>query len=124
MAATDCLSRTDQLRNQHDYHPLYQLSICSLPDYSILYISEFVLDYMHLVCLGVTRQMLTFMKEGSILCNNLHNLGPSFMNVNIFLVTPKQTKCSSSCSCYQTILKTVKSKYSQILLDSQDALRN
>ena len=85
MAAIDCPSRTDQLFNQYNYHPLHQLSRCTLPDYAILCISEFVLDYMHLVCLGVTRRILTFMKEGPRLCklsqqqlfllsNNLENI--------------------------------------------------
>ena len=85
MAAIDCPSRTDQLFNQYNYHPLHQLSRCTLPDYGIFYISEFVLDYMHLVCLGVTRRILTFMKEGPRLCklsqqqlfllsNNLENI--------------------------------------------------
>ena len=85
MAAIDCPSRTDQLFNQYNYHPLHQLSRCTLPDYGILCISEFVLDYMHLVCLGVTRRILTFMKEGPRLCklsqqqlfllsNNLENI--------------------------------------------------
>ena len=80
-----CPSRTDQLFNQYDYHPVHQLSRCTLPDYGILCVSEFVLDYMHLVCLGVTRRMLTFMKEGPRLCklsqqqlfllsNNLENI--------------------------------------------------
>ena len=64
MAAIDCPSRTDQLFNQYNYHPLHQLSRCTLPNYGILCISEFVLDYKHLVCLGVTRWILTFMKEG------------------------------------------------------------
>ena len=66
--AIDCPSRTDQLFNQYNYHPLRQLSRCTLPDYGILCISEFVLDYMHLVYLGVTRRILTFMKEGQRLC--------------------------------------------------------
>ena len=85
MAAIDCPSRTDQLFNQYDYHPLHQLSRCTLPDYGILCVSEFVLDYMHLVCLGVTRRMLAFMKERPRLCklsqqqllflsNNLENI--------------------------------------------------
>ena len=64
MAAIDCPSRTDQLFNQYNYHPLHQLSRCTLPNYGILCISEFVLDYKHLVYLGVTRWILTFMKEG------------------------------------------------------------
>ena len=68
MATIDSPSRTDQLFNQYDYHPLHQLSRCTLPDYGILCISEFVLVYMHLVCLGVTTQMLTFMKEGPRSC--------------------------------------------------------
>ena len=85
MVTIDCPSRTDQLFNQYDYHPLLQLSRCTRPDYGILCISEFVLDYMHLVCLGVTRQMLTFIKEGPrscklsqqqlyLLSNNLENI--------------------------------------------------
>ena len=85
MAAIDCPSRTDQLFNQYNYHPLHQLSRCTLPDYGILCISEFVLDYMHLVCLGVTMRILIFMKEGPRLCklsqqqlfllsNNLENI--------------------------------------------------
>ena len=65
MPDIDCPSRADQLFNQYDYHPLHQLNRCTLPDYGILRISEFALD---LVCLGVTRRMLAFMKEGLRLC--------------------------------------------------------
>ena len=66
MAAINCSSRTGQLFNQYDYHPLHQLSGCTL--HGILCIFKFVLDYMYLVCLCVTRRMLTFMKEGPRLC--------------------------------------------------------
>ena len=41
MAAINCSSRTDQLFNQYDYHPLHQFSRWTLPDYGILCISEF-----------------------------------------------------------------------------------
>ena len=85
MSAIDCPSGTDQLFYQYDYHPLHQLSRCTLPNYGILCTSEFVLHYMHLVCLGVTRRMLTFTREGPrlrklsqqqlfLLSNNLENI--------------------------------------------------
>ena len=57
---------------------------------------------MHLVCLGVTRRMLTFMKE-----------------------VPRLCKLSQQhCSCYQAILKILNEKNPQILPDSQDPLMN
>ena len=39
-------------------------------------ISDFALDYMHLVCLGVTKRLLLFLKEGPRCCR----ISPSQIN--------------------------------------------
>ena len=68
MATVDCQQRTDEAIQHCEYHLMHQLKRSILPNYGVLCISQFVLDYMHLVCLGVTRWILTFIKEGPRLC--------------------------------------------------------
>ena len=53
------------MRNEDDFNAVnyadHQHSKSELIDYKIPCISKFALDYMHLVCLGVTKRMLHFL---------------------------------------------------------------
>ena len=57
--------RTDEEFNQESYKDSHQVRSTPLIDYDIPCITGFCLDYMHLVCLGVMRRMLIFMKKGT-----------------------------------------------------------
>lgn len=46
----------------------HQQALSPLVDHGISCIKSFVLDYMHLACLGVTRRILRFLKGGPKLC--------------------------------------------------------
>lgn len=46
----------------------HQYGISPLTKYNISCIEKFPLDYMHLVCLGVVRRMLYFLKKGPRIC--------------------------------------------------------
>lgn len=59
--------RTDDNFLQQHYKN-HQISRSILVDYGIHCVSQFPLDYMHLVCLGVVRRMLRFLKSGEKLC--------------------------------------------------------
>ena len=45
-----------------------QVSKSPLIDFNLPCMSAFVLDYMHLICLGVVRQFLLYWKEGPNIC--------------------------------------------------------
>ncbi|XP_041926913.1 uncharacterized protein LOC121690429 isoform X2 [Alosa sapidissima] len=63
----DAVPRTEDCFTQlvYDYH---QVKISPLSVAGISCIHGFSLDYMHLVCLGVVRRMLHFMKQGPNTC--------------------------------------------------------
>ena len=62
-AETDSTIREDSKFSSFEYED-HQIQRSPLIDYGISCIKQFPLDYMHLVCLGVTKRILLFMKEG------------------------------------------------------------
>lgn len=60
--------RTDEQFNEMAYSPDHQLRRSPLIDIGFPCITSFVLDYMHLVCLGVVRRILTYLKKGPRIC--------------------------------------------------------
>ena len=60
-------ARTEEKFNQVDY-PGHQLGRSPLIDAGIPCIGLFSLDYMHLVCLGVVKRMLVFLRQGPAVC--------------------------------------------------------
>ena len=67
---SDCLlpKRTDEQFNHQRYRPDHQLAKSPLIEYQLLPVTGFPLDYMHLVCLGVVRRGLVYLKRGPRLC--------------------------------------------------------
>lgn len=60
--------RTDEEFQQLKYLGTHQTRISPLTEYGIPCVSTFPLDYMHLVCLGVVRRLLVFLKCGPRMC--------------------------------------------------------
>lgn len=60
-------SRTEEEFNRQSYSS-HQSGHSPLVDVGLLCIQSFVLDYMHLVCLGVVRRLLTFLRQGPREC--------------------------------------------------------
>lgn len=69
------------LRNDEDFNDFaykeHQLRRSVLTDVGIQCIQDFSLDYMHLVCLGVVKRLLLFLKEGPRVCR----LSPSQLSL-------------------------------------------
>ena len=63
----DAPSRIDAEFNEMLYER-HQLSQSPLINTSVLCIKDFALDYMHLVCLGVVKRLLLYLKEGPRFC--------------------------------------------------------
>ncbi len=61
------LSRTEEEFSSLSY-PFHQNGLSPLVDAGLSCIQSFVLDYMHLVCLGVVRCLLVFLKQGPREC--------------------------------------------------------
>ena len=59
--------------NNFAYHQDHQKRLTPLVEITKSCIHQFTLDYMHLVCLGVVKRMLTFLKQGPRICK-LSNL--------------------------------------------------
>lgn len=57
-------ARTDEEFQNGDYLDTHQQGRSPLLDYDISCVSRFCLDYMHLVCLGVVKRLLLFLKQG------------------------------------------------------------
>ena len=72
---TDASPRTDP-EFKHMIYNDHQVSESSLIKLDINLISDSALDYMHLVCLGVTKRLLLFLKEGPRCCR----MSPSQIN--------------------------------------------
>ena len=72
---TDAPPRTNPEFKQMIYndHQIFESPLIRL---DINLISDFALDYMHLVCLGVTKRLLLFLKEGPRCCR----ISPSQIN--------------------------------------------
>ena len=64
---TNAPLRTDEGFSACNY-PVHQHKKSVLIDYGVRCVSKFVLDYMHLVCLGVVRRMLNFLCSGPRVC--------------------------------------------------------
>ena len=62
---TDSAIREDSKFSSFEYED-HQIQRSPLIDYGISCVKQFPLDYMHLVCLGVMKRMLLFMKEGPL----------------------------------------------------------
>ena len=60
--------RTDTNFSNFHYAGTHQLRRSPLIDLNVKCVSQFPLDYMHLVCLGVVRRTLNFLKTGPRLC--------------------------------------------------------
>lgn len=63
-----CRERTDEKFNLGHYEGTHQRGISPLIQYGISCVKGFPLDYMHLICLGVTRRMLLFLMRGPRVC--------------------------------------------------------
>jgi hypothetical protein len=63
-----CKPRTEQEFANFAYKGAHQLSISPLVAYGISCIESFVLDYMHVICLGVVRRILFFFRKGPRNC--------------------------------------------------------
>ena len=75
-ATVDNTKRTDAGFHAMQYDGTHQLGRSPLLDIDFPCVSGFSLDYMHLVCLGVVRRMLTYLKKGPRLCRlSKHQLG-------------------------------------------------
>ena len=61
---TNCVLPTNKLFKQYFYANTHQISRSILIDFNVNYVDGFVLDYMHLVCLGVVKRILIFLTEG------------------------------------------------------------
>ena len=57
--------RTGELFANHAYAGTHQYELSFLTNYGFDCISQFPLDYMHLICLGVMKRLLLCWKEGS-----------------------------------------------------------
>ncbi|KAK6191229.1 hypothetical protein SNE40_002965 [Patella caerulea] len=65
----DIVPRTDEIFLEMGYQADgHQNNISVLGEYGIKCISNFVLDYMHLVCLGVVKRVLHYLKNGPRQC--------------------------------------------------------
>ena len=62
---TDSTIREDSKFSSFEYED-HQIQRSPLIDYGISCVKQFPLDYMHLVCLGVMKRILLFMKEGPL----------------------------------------------------------
>lgn len=67
-SAQPCNERSDEKFNQEQYRDSHQLGKSPLIQYGISCVKGFPLDYMHMICLGVTRRMLLFLIRGSKKC--------------------------------------------------------
>ena len=63
----DCASRTDETFSRNEY-PLHQIGVSPLIAAGIPCVSSFVLDYMHMVILGVVRRILIYLTRGPMIC--------------------------------------------------------
>ena len=57
--------RTDESFANHSYKDTHQYELSCLVNYEINCVSQFPLDYMHLICLGVVKRLMLCWKEGS-----------------------------------------------------------
>ena len=60
----DCTPRVNDIFNNYGYTWKHQIQQSSLNDFGINWINRFLLDYIHLVCLGVVKRLILFWKEG------------------------------------------------------------
>ena len=67
-AQSSYLLRSDASFNQLLYLNGHQIGVSPLSSLGASLINDFVLDYMHLVCLGATKRILTFLKQGPRTC--------------------------------------------------------
>jgi len=68
----DADMRTDEKFANFEYEGTHQHFKSPLVDLNVNCISQFPLDYMHLVCLGIVRRILNFFKNGPRLCKLSH----------------------------------------------------
>lgn len=61
----DAAPRTDERFQNFDYD-IHQIKKSPLIDIGLPCVTMFSLDYMHLVCLGVTKRILTFLKQAYV----------------------------------------------------------
>ena len=59
--------RTDEAFSNHEYSD-HQFDLSPLSILDLCLVTLFVLDYMHLVCLGVVKRTLTFLRQGPYVC--------------------------------------------------------
>lgn len=77
------------LRNNEDFNMLYhdhQKGRSPLTDHNIPCVSGFCLDYMHLVCLGVVKRIIWYLKQGPRQCRlsarQLLEISDNLMSLN------------------------------------------
>ena len=63
----DAPVRTDTKFSKHDYD-IHQKSKAPLINAGVSCVRQFCLDYMHLVCLGVTRRIINYLRKGPWKC--------------------------------------------------------
>lgn len=88
--ALDASKRTDDLFSRLQY-PDHQLARSPLIDLNIGVVSSCVLDYMHLVCLGITRRIIHFWLKGP--------LSVRFSSQQIKIISEKLLSLRSSIPC-------------------------
>ena len=64
---TDAPSRSDEMFSSCAYE-IHQKRATPLIDHSVSCVRQFSLDYMHLVCLGVTKRIIYFLRKGPRCC--------------------------------------------------------
>lgn len=88
---TDCRKRTDESfrsRRNEDHHRLTELKLEEIPGLDM--IENFPVDYMHLVCIGVTKKFLTFLVKGKPGAQKLTSLQIRSISTKLKLIS---TRC-------------------------------
>ena len=80
--------RTDHDFSQEKYRNTHQKGRSPLIDYQIPCVTSFPLDYMHLLCLGVVRRILIFLKSGPRICR-LSNQQLNIISANMLALSGK-----------------------------------
>lgn len=67
--STEEPERTDESFDNFEYQGTHQHFLSPLVGSGIKCVKDFALDYMHLICLGVVKRLLQYLKEGPRTCS-------------------------------------------------------